>query len=257
MSNELKVFENEEFGKVRTIEIDGEPWFSAKDVAEVLGYSNPRDAVARHVDEEDKGVVNHDTLGGVQKINIINESGLYALTFSSKLPNAKKFKHWVTSEVIPQIRKTGTYNGVVDRSKLSPELQMMYMLADSQAKIEIEQKKQAEQIAKLEERQETIKEAFEPIKENWRHEIQQKINRIQKATGRQHNLLRTEIYSTLESRAGCDLETRLNNKRNRMRRDGNTVTAINKTNYIDVIAEDVRIKEIFEKIVTEYELKYC
>lgn len=143
------------------------------------------------------------------------------------------------------------------REELSPHTQALIALTESIARQEIEQKRQAEQIARLEQKQESIKETFEPIKENWRQEIQKKINRIQKATGRQHNLLRAEIYSTLESRAGCDLETRLNNKRNRMRRDGNTVTAINKTNYIDVIAEDVRIKEIFEKIVTEYELKYC
>lgn len=107
--NEIQIFSNEEFGQVRTVEINGEPWFSAKDVALALGYSNPRDAVAKHVDDDDKGVAKCDTLGGTQGISIINESGLYALVFGSKLANAKRFKHWVTSEVLPAIRKTGGY----------------------------------------------------------------------------------------------------------------------------------------------------
>lgn len=94
--NELTVFNNEEFGEIRTITIDGEPWFVGKDVAEVLGYSNPRKAMIDHVDTEDKGVTKCDALGGAQEMAIINESGLYSLIISSKLPNAKAFKRWVT-----------------------------------------------------------------------------------------------------------------------------------------------------------------
>lgn len=108
--NNLAIYENEEFGAVRTVVVDGEPWFVGKDVAEALGYSNSRKALLDHVDDEDKGVTNCDTLGGNQNLTIINESGVYALIFGSKLPNAKKFKHWVTSEVLPSIRKTGSYN---------------------------------------------------------------------------------------------------------------------------------------------------
>lgn len=109
MENELQLFQNPDFGGVRGLTIDGEPWLVGKDVALVLGYGNSRDALSRHVDEEDKGVVKHDTLGGAQDMTIINESGLYSLIFSSKLPNAKKFKRWVTNEVLPAIRKTGQY----------------------------------------------------------------------------------------------------------------------------------------------------
>lgn len=109
MRNEIKVFENKEFGAVRTVEIDGEPWFIGKDVAEILGYSNPRDAISKHIDDEDKGVAKCDTLGGNQKLSIINESGLYSLILLSKLPTAKSFKRWVTSEILPTIRKTGGY----------------------------------------------------------------------------------------------------------------------------------------------------
>lgn len=118
MSN-LQIFENPEFGKIRTLEVEGEPWFVGKDVAEVLGYSNSRKALADHVDEEDKGVTKCDTLGGAQDLAIINESGLYSLILSSKLPTAKKFKRWVTAEVIPSIRKNGGY--VAGQENMTPE----------------------------------------------------------------------------------------------------------------------------------------
>lgn len=106
---ELQVFNNAEFGSVRTTTVNGEVMFVAKDVATILGYSNPRDAINKHVDDEDKGVAKCDTLGGVQDLTIINESGLYSLILSSKMPNARKFKRWVTSEVLPAIRRHGMY----------------------------------------------------------------------------------------------------------------------------------------------------
>ena len=111
---ELQIFNNEEFGNVRSLMIDNEPWFVGKDVAEALGYKNVRDSLARHIDSDDKrdGVVIHDSMGREQKPIIINESGLYSLILSSKLPSAKKFKHWVTSEVLPTLRKTGSYTKV-------------------------------------------------------------------------------------------------------------------------------------------------
>lgn len=106
--NELQLFSFENH-EVRSLLINDEPYFVGKDVAEILGYKNPRDAVNKHVDDEDKGVAKCDTLGGVQELTIINESGLYSLVLSSKLPSAKKFKRWVTSEVLPSLRKTGQY----------------------------------------------------------------------------------------------------------------------------------------------------
>lgn len=109
MNSEIVVFTNEQFGDVRTICIDGETRFIATDIAKALGYSNQRDAIRRHVDDEDKGVVFHDTLGGKQQVLTINESGLYSLVLSSKLPTAKEFKHWITSEVLPSIRRNGAY----------------------------------------------------------------------------------------------------------------------------------------------------
>ena len=92
----LQIFENEEFGKIRTVEVTNKPWFIGKEIAEILGYKNTNDAMKRHIDAEDKGIVKHDTPGGTQNIVVINESGLYSLILSSKLPSAKKFKKWVT-----------------------------------------------------------------------------------------------------------------------------------------------------------------
>lgn len=106
---ELQVYNNVEFGSVRTTTIGGQPYFAGKDVASILGYINTRKALIDHVDEEDKGVTKCDTLGGKQDLIIINESGLYSLILSSKMPNAKKFKRWVTNEVLPAIRKYGLY----------------------------------------------------------------------------------------------------------------------------------------------------
>lgn len=109
MNNEIKIFENEQFGSVRTILIDGQPWFVGKDVASALGYTNPLKALRDHIDEEDKGVNKTFTPGGKQNITFINESGVYSLIFSSKLETARQFKRWVTSEVLPSIRKYGMY----------------------------------------------------------------------------------------------------------------------------------------------------
>lgn len=118
---ELQIYENAQFGTVRTSVVDGEVMFVGKDVAECLGYANPRKAIADHVDDEDKGVTKCDTLGGVQEVTVINESGLYSLVFASKLPKAKEFKHWVTAEVLPSIRKHGMYamDEILDNSDLT------------------------------------------------------------------------------------------------------------------------------------------
>lgn len=109
MNNNLQVFNNEQFGQVRTVLINDECWLVGKDVAEILGYKNTRKAILDHVDIEDKGVTKWDTIRGSQEVTIINESGLYSLALRSKLPNAKAFRRWVTSEVLPQIRQTGGY----------------------------------------------------------------------------------------------------------------------------------------------------
>ena len=118
--NEVRIFTNSEFGCIRIIEMNGEPWFVGKDVAEALGYSNTRDALSAHVMDEDKNtVVISDGKRGNPNQTVINESGLYALIFGSKLESAKRFKHWVTSEVLPSIRRNGGY--IKDQKNLTPE----------------------------------------------------------------------------------------------------------------------------------------
>ena len=152
--NEMKVFNNEEFGSVRTIVVNETPWFVGKDVAEILGYSNPRKALADHVDIEDKndGVTIRDSIGREQKPVCINESGLFSLVLSSKLPSAKKFKRWVTSEVLPVIRKHGVY--AVEEVLNDPDVMIAALTAlkEERAKVKALQESnaiQAQQIAEM------------------------------------------------------------------------------------------------------------
>lgn len=145
--SELKVFENSEFGSIRTLEIGGEPWFVGKDVAALLGYAKPENALSTHVDREDKTttLIQGDGSNYKSKTTIINESGLYSLVLSSKLPTAKKFKRWVTSEVIPAIRKHGAY--------MSPEtIEKVLLNPDTVIKLATELKEERMKRAALEDK---------------------------------------------------------------------------------------------------------
>lgn len=137
--NGLAIFESPKFGKVRTLERDGEPWFVGKDVAAALGYENPQRAIRNHVDDEDKRVVEMDTPGGRQPIILINESGLYSLILSSRHPIAKEFKHWVTSQVVAGTRQNGMY--FVDELLENPDLviQALQRLKSERAKNQIDE----------------------------------------------------------------------------------------------------------------------
>lgn len=133
--NKVKIFNSEEFGDVRTVTINGDPWFVGKDVAAALGFTNPRDAISTHVFDEDKGVESIDTLGGKQKMTVINESGLYALVFGSRLKSAQRFKHWVTSEVLPAIRKTGSYQAPQGKELLALAVLEAQKTIEAQTKV--------------------------------------------------------------------------------------------------------------------------
>ena len=172
----ISLFSNPEFGEIRGIEINGEPWLVGKDVAAALGYAKPLNAIATHINKDDslkQGLI--DGIGRMQETIFINESGVFSLIFSSKLPEAQKFTHWVTSEVLPSIRKTGMYipnpaTSRYDISELSPSLQMANALSktlntllgnidalfDSMAQAEMEQKRQAEEQARQAAEQERI-----------------------------------------------------------------------------------------------------
>ncbi len=140
---------------------------------------------------------------------------------------------------------------------LSPQMQMLYGMLDQMAQTE-RQAKEAKEIAqKAIDTTENIKEAVKPVFDNWREEVNRKFNRIQRNADKQFNILRVEMYSELERRAGCDLATRLRNKKQRMSESGCTKKEINDYNRMDIIEEDKKLREIFSKIVAEYEIKYC
>lgn len=144
--NELTIFENPEFGAIRTVELDGEPWLVGKDVAQALGYSDTKSALADHVDDEDKQIIQRGQIATLDIPNrgmtIINESGLYSLVLSSKLPTARKFRRWVTSEVLPSIRRTGGYNLPKDypsalRALADTEEKRLALLAENEAQRQV------------------------------------------------------------------------------------------------------------------------
>ena len=256
--NEIQVW-NYESSEIRTVQVNGEPWFVGKDVATILEYSNPRKALADHVDAEDKGVTKCDTLGGVQDLTIINESGLYSLVLSSKLPNAKKFKRWVTSEVLPSIRKHGSYSVQSQFADLSTQLQVLIQMETRQKQIEARQAEQATALAGLEQKLQNTCEVIALDKTAWRKDSEHLINKIARATGEGYGGIRLvyeEIYRSIESRAGVSLNTRLTNKRNRMAGEGVCKSKRDKLTRIDIIAEDKKLIEIYVAIVKELAVKY-
>jgi len=132
MENDVRIFNSPEFGQVRTVIVNNEVWFVGKDLADSLGYSNTRDAVSKHVDDEDKLVSQFATSGQIRNMTVVNESGLYSLVLDSKLPSAKKFRRWITSEVLPQIRQTGSY--------VVPQTTAGQIVLLAQGHVELEQK---------------------------------------------------------------------------------------------------------------------
>lgn len=244
MNNELTVWNCEE-ASIRTVEIDDEIWFAAKDVAVVLGYSNLRDAVSRYVDEEDKVVVKHDTPGGVLNLTIINESGVYTLIFGSKLLTAKKFKRWVTSVVLPSIRRTGSYS---TNTEFSRELQILIqherMMAQHQKQLDDVQNKV-----------DVIQEIFMHNPADWRKEVRSTVTRIAKKQASGYFSIQdiyVQLYETLEAIAGADLDVCLHNRRNRMLKNGMTQTAINNITKLDITEDDRKLKEIFTAILRDF-----
>lgn len=145
--NQITLFENSEFGQVRTLTINGQPYFVGKDVAEILGYVDTSQAIRKHVDEEDKLTRQFDWSGQGREMYIVNESGLYALIFGSKLESAKRFKHWVTSEVLPSIRKHGAYatESTIDHILNNPDygIALLTKLKEERAAREEAQRKNA------------------------------------------------------------------------------------------------------------------
>lgn len=208
--NEPMVFDNPDFGSIRTVEIDGEPWLVGKDVAAALGYGKGKslaNAISNHVDSEDKGVTELMTPGGMQKMTIINESGLYSLILSSKLPDAKKFKRWVTSEVLPSIRKTGGY-AVPTTEKT---------LADLTAAVELLTERLDTMLAARESPLSVLPALPEPegeigqvpgiaARRRWMRTVSEKLDMLSTKIHQPHNICLHQVYQILEDRWQAVLE---------------------------------------------------
>lgn len=254
---DLQIFNSPEFGAIRTIEKDGEPWFVGKDVAAALGYKEPTKAAREKVDDDDKGVSKIDTPSGIQEMTIINESGLYSLVLSSKLPTAKKFKRWVTSEVIPSIRKTGSCSAL-DMTQLSPEMQMLKLLTDKAIATELAQKQQEQHLQLVEQKVEGIRELVGINPNQWREDCRRLIVRIANRMGGNEYIrdVNAEVFQQVDERAGVSLATRLTNKRRRMADEGVCKSKRDKLTKVDVIAEDRKLVEIYIKVVRELAVRY-
>lgn len=256
--NELKIFENEEFGKVRTVDIDGKTYFVGSDIAKSLGYSIPHKAVQTHC----KGVLkrNIPTNGGNQEVLVIPEGDIYRLIIKSQLPSAERFESWIFDEVIPSIRKNGMYV----TPELSPELQMLQGLLNQMVQKELADKERDKQIEIAQETANKAVQTTEQIKEeiiapfdNWRNDINTKVKEIAIKANMQYQTLFSEMYKELEMKAGCDLSVRQRNKRERMKNGGSRKTDIDKeTTKLAIIEDDKRLKQIFDDIVRKYAVKY-
>lgn len=213
--NTLQVFENPEFGSIRTVEIDGEPWLVGKDVAVALGYKEPTKAVRERVDREDRGVSKIDTPSGTQDMTIINESGLYSLILSSKLPGSKKFKRWVTAEVLPSIRKTGGYS--VPSAEDAPASKKH--IVDLTAAVQL----LTERMDALAAREASFPALPKPLpfddppetekqvpgiaaQRRWMRAVSEKLDLLSSKIHQPHNIILSQVYRILEDKWEADLE---------------------------------------------------
>ncbi len=245
--NELTIFNNPEFGEVRTIIIDGEPWFVGNDVATALGYTNARKALADHVDNEDKQLLQKGENTAIDVPNrgltVINMSGVYSLILSSKLPNAKKFKRWITTEVLPAIQKTGGY-----QSKPLSAAEMFQL----QAQINVEQERR---LSAIEANQKKVIEACSvPAMERdqWQEGMKKYLSELCESAGLSYPVMYGDLYGALERKMGCNLETRQKNLRRRMKAAGATYKEQQAASKLAVIAKDKALASAFEGIVQRY-----
>lgn len=249
---DIKIFESKEFGQVRSVLRDGEPWFVAADVCSALEISNNRDAMAR-LDADEKDVALTDTPGGQQEMSIVNEPGLYSLVLGSRKPEAKAFKRWITHEVIPSIRKTGQYQA-------KPKSALELFAQSVAAMQEMEKKQQV-----LEDRQIVVEKRLDNIGDivslnpnSWRKECTAIVAKTAEKMGGFAFIpnVNAEIYKLMLERFGIDLKRRLTNKRLRAADDGVCRSKRDKMSYLDVIADDKRAIESYVQLVKEMAIKY-
>ncbi len=252
-TNKIKVW-NYESSEVRTIEKDGEPWFVLSDVCKVLEISNSRNISSRLEDDE-KGVTLMDTLGGTQKMTIINESGLYSVILRSDKPQAKPFRKWVTSEVLPSIRKTGSYSM---QQQLSP-MEMIAAMANNAVEMERRLKEAENKVAETSSKLEQALDVFANdtlVMTDWAGYTSRKINSICKQYHLSNQSEKGRLYKELEATARCNLTKRVTEKQKRMKKAGAKYADWKNVAKLDVISDDPKLRVIFDGIVKKFEAKY-
>src|SRR5690625_570985 len=253
MNQLTKMFEGKE---LTIIEKGNEPHFLLRDVCNILEIGHVATVRKRL---EDDVVSNHpikDNLGRTQQATFVNEDGLYDVILDSRKPEARKFRKWITSEVLPSIRKTGGYE--LNTSELSPELQIMNNMVRALAKQELEQKQIKQELNNARKEISDVRQVFVLNPKNWRREVNDLIVKISKTKNSldAYRETRAESYERLEERARCNLDIRLQNMRERMRKAGSSKTMVNRANKMDVIANDDRLKEIYITVVKEMAIKH-
>ncbi|AYP68465.1 hypothetical protein EalM137_00015 [Exiguobacterium phage vB_EalM-137] len=233
---------------IRIVGTKDSPLFVLSDICDVLEIGNARQVKARL----DKDVISTDTLqtsGGPQQVTVINEDGLYDVILDSRKPQAKRFRKWVTSEVLPSIRKTGSYS--IPNEGLSPQLQLLINM-------ELEQKKMQQEVAAVKEDVDNMRDILSLDIKDWRNGINKLLNGIAHQLGGQayYQEVRNESYNLLQYKAGCDLNIRLNNRKSKAALRGMSKTAINKMTKLDVIAEDKKLISVYVTVIKEMAVKY-
>lgn len=237
-----------EGNQVRTISAHEVIWFAMPDVADSLGLSNPTVAV-KSLDRDEVTKFNLGSLSG--NTNFISEPGLYKLIGASRKPAAKRFNRWVTHDVLPSIRKTGSYSTEL-KPQLSPELQFMQSVVDKLAATERNQQR-------LEGKIDSVSEIVATSTLDWRNEtahLISKVARQQGNTGEAFRNTRNDVYDEVDRRGGVSLKTRLTNLRRRMAEEGVSKTSRTNTTKVDVISHDKKLIEIYTAIVKEFAIKF-
>lgn len=255
--NELKIFNNERFGEVRTSIINDEPYFMLADVCRVLEIANPRNTLQRLNKNGVHNIDTIDSMGRTQQANFINESNLYKLAFTSRKKEAEEFTEWVTSEVLPSIRKHGGY--VVNKP-----MNQLEILAQSVKILQEQEQKLAEhdtRIEKIENNVNEIKELEKMNVSNWRlyfGTITRKIAQYYPILENEnpYHVVRSEFYRLLEAEAHCDLTRRLKYKKERAYKSGFSKTRINEINKLDVIQEDNRLVNSAIAVLKKMSIQY-
>ncbi|OEG62193.1 MAG: hypothetical protein BHK79_02805 [Halanaerobium sp. MDAL1] len=247
--NNLQIFENDQFGKVRMIKINNKPYTVGNDVAAALGYSSPTHAVKRHC----KGCMTHSlpTSGGIQEMKVVPEGDIYRLIIKAAdqsqneeiKERAERFEKWIFDEVLPEIRKTGQY---IDKPNSVEDL--IILQAESVKELKQKVDYQEKQIN-------SIKDAVIHTDQDWRNWVNQQLNTIG-FRNKNYREVRKQSYDILENRARCRLNVRLNNLKERLEQAGAKKSKVNKVSKLDVIEEDTRLKEIYTSVVEKLVIKY-